>query len=357
MKILLIEISLTGHHLPYLNGVIRGALESNEVRVIVPYTSPELHISDDCVYIVPFLAKGLSNYKAWVKAINKIAENYEPDVIHFLYGDILYRYFGFGIGTLKKKFRVIITCHQIRRSFLRDYSLRRISEKCSAVVVHTTSLQEDLLQAGIKNVVHIEYPQFNEIPSIAQKQAKTILEIPQDNKKVLLAIGGTRYDKGLDILLEALCMVKNQFRLIIAGEEEYFDHFFIEKKVAPYKENVTLILGFLSEELFAQCLSACDIVVLPYRKSFDGASGPLGEGVNLDKMIVGPNHGSLGRIIETNNLGLTFESEDVNDLAQTLDQALVEKWQPDEAYLSYQNMLSPRRFQAEYLALYLQART
>ena len=99
-------------------------------------------------------------------------------------------------------------------------------------------------------------------------------------------------------------------------------------------------------------MNAADIVCLPYRKSFDGASGPLGEGVALGKMIVGANHGSLGKLIKENHLGYIFESEDVHSLANTLDKALSHKWEPDEKYEAYQQILKPERFQKEYLELY-----
>ena len=49
-------------------------------------------------------------------------------------------------------------------------------------------------------------------------------------------------------------------------------------------------------------INACDYIVLPYRYSFDGASGPLVDGVIADKIIIGANHGSLGNLINNNNL-------------------------------------------------------
>ena len=78
----------------------------------------------------------------------------------------------------------------------------------------------------------------------------------------------------------------------------------------------------------------------------------MGEGVNLGKMIVGANHGSLGRVIEENHLGYTFESENSEALASVLNMVLSSEWKPDSKYMKYQQILNPKRFQREYNELY-----
>lgn len=70
----------------------------------------------------------------------------------------------------------------------------------------------------------------------------------------------------------------------------------------------------MTDEEFEMAIQAVDAIVLPYRKTFNGASGPLGEGVAKGKMIIAANHGSLGDIVEKNHLGYTFESENIEAL-------------------------------------------
>lgn len=170
---------------------------------------------------------------------------------------------------------------------------------------------------------------------------------------VLLALGATRDDKGLDILLDALNFVNHDFQLLIAGKEESFSEEFIDEHTKKYSTKVTKLLKFLDDYKFAECLSAADFVVLPYRKCFDGASGPLGEGVVLGKTIIGPNHGSLGDIIEKNHLGYIFEAENINSLAKVLDKALTRTMQHDKEYLAYQRMLDPEIFAEKYVELFM----
>ena len=129
---------------------------------------------------------------------------------------------------------------------------------------------------------------------------------------------------------------------------------YVEYGVADIGVVGNVILEFLSQDKFEACICASDIIVLPYKRIFDGASGPLGEGVAKNKMIIGANHGSLGQIIEMNHLGYTFESENVEELTRVLEKALSTEWKLDENYMAYKEILSTERFQKEYAELFKQ---
>ena len=350
MKILLITSALSGHNIPYLKSLMRS-IEA-EMVLCVPEHSSDGCFNADRIYINPFIRNGKKNYFRWMRDIKKIACKEKPDIVHFLIGDTLYHYAGFGIGGIRAK--KVITCHHVRNwSRPARIIYKHISNHVDAMIYHTDSLTMRMKSLGISNVYHIEYPQFSGNLRVEQADAKRMLGLPDDGTPVVLALGGTRFTKGLDILLEALKDVKVPFYLLIAGKEESFGEDYIREHSASYRESVFLNLKFLTDEEFAICMSACDIVCLPYRKTFDGASGPLGEGVHMRKMIVGPEHGSLGSIIRNNHLGKTFESENVLSLAGVLNVALLESWEPDEVYRCYQKSLQPELFQEKYRELYL----
>ena len=115
---------------------------------------------------------------------------------------------------------------------------------------------------------------------------------------------------------------------------------------------MTTMLQYLTDEQFAMCLNACDKVVLPYRRCFNGASGPLGEGVRFGKQIIGPEHGSIGGIITKNHLGSTFVTEDPADLAAVIDTALQRQFVCDDVYAAYQQGLDPKFFTQIYMGIY-----
>lgn len=352
MRVLLIETQVTGHHGAYLNGLCKVFGEEDEYQIVLPERMTNFELLKTKAIYIPWMNKGKRQYFQWLGKIIRYTKQYRPDLIHFVYGDDLYRYFGIGLEMLNKIAPVIVTFHQIRRSRLRDFSLRQISAKSQSIIVHTKQLFGQLKEMGIKNIYHIEYPKFNNHERLNKENALRKLEIENTEGKVLLALGGTREDKGLDILLEALQGVKEPFHLIIAGKEEKFSSVFIEERARNYYSRVTCFLEFLSDDKLETCLNAADIIVLPYRRSFDGASGPMGEGVWLRKEIIGPQHGSLGKTIEENHLGYTFKTEDSLSLGKVIAEALIKDWKPDEIYEAYRKELDPNRFVEDYRRVY-----
>lgn len=360
MKAILIDVTMYGHHQPYFEALMDGAAVKHQVVGVVPseYENPAYRL----IYL-DFYKKGMDAksshviaYLRWIWELHKIVKQEKPDVIHFLYGDVLYRYFGAGLCFFGKA-KVIATFHQIRRSRLRDYSIKRISRHITWGVFHTDTLVEQMRKIGIENLKKVEYPCLGAGETIDKKQAQRMLGFDLGDRPVLLALGGTRQDKGLDLLLEALNEVGAPFYLLVAGYPEMFDENYIKEHSKRYGGQVKCILKYLSEKEFSLCLAVCDFVVLPYRRVFDGASGPLGEGVVRNKVIIGPDHGSLGKIITENHLGYVFETENVQSLVQTIKKALAGRFEKDEKYRNYQREISPEKFVENYLKIYEENRT
>lgn len=351
MRLLLVDTRLDGHHLTYMEALTESAIENHhEVFLAIPRTDHRFNDNIKVSFLTSCHGHNL-DYIRFILEIRRIIKETKPDIVHYLFCDAFFRYFSFGL--INHKIKTVVTCHQIRRSFLRDLSYKIIGKRVDAVVVHTDKLESDFLDLAIKNTYHIEYPRFDEYQDVInQDEARKRIGLHIGAEKVLLAIGGTRVDKGLDILLCALKNINLPFHLVIAGKEEGFTKSFIEEQIKPYKENVTLILEYLSDEKFHLCMTATDIVVLPYKKSFDGASGPLGEGVWLYKEIIGSDHKSLGAIIEENHLGRTFECENVESLREVIADALLTPWNPDDKYSSYRNNIDRKVFQSKYIELY-----
>ena len=266
---------------------------------------------------------------------------------------MFYKYFGLGLEGLKKKYRVINTIHALKKGKIGIVSLKRVMHLSSIGVVHTDAIFNEVKDAGIENVVHIEYPHFSTGYDIDKKEARKYYGL-SENAFVLGCIGGTRFDKGLDILLKALQGVTGDFELLIAGAEDAIKREKIEKLARSYRDRVKLHLSFLTDEEFEMAMQAVDAIVLPYRKTFNGASGPLGEGVAKGKMIIAANHGSLGDIVEKNHLGYTFESENIEALRKVLSLAVQRRnYTYDDNANGYKNKLSINEFKIQYSKLYL----
>lgn len=346
MRILYVDVSTKGHHLSYMRELVKN---NSDCVLILPNIENEFKVKQ-YIFDSNRISKNIFIYIKWICYIKKIADIENVDIIHFLYGDVMYKYFGSGLRILKKK--VVITFHQIRRSYIRDLSLKFIFNKVNIGIIHTESLLEDMKQIKINNIEMIEYPFFYYEKKINKNEARVKLGLPI-NKVIIGAIGGTRKDKGLDILLESLSYIKFPFHLIIAGKEEFFDRKYIEEKIESYKNSVTIKMKYLSDEELNLVISSLDIIALPYRKVFDGASGPLGEGICKRKFIIGPNHGSLGSIIEKNKLGLTFEAENIESLSKTIESSFESYDEWNEIAEEYRYKLMPKNFVENYKKVYV----
>ena len=347
MKILFADSSIKGHHSVYLSTLYNN-LNCEMVMVL-----PDVIIG--CPYKIykcidaESPPKTMARYREYIKRIREVAAIEKPDIIHILTGDIFRKYGGYLLGELRD-YQTVITMHQLPDTFRSKVGAFFTCKKINTVVVHTQYLRSGFKQIGIRNVSVVNYPAFD-VKEVSGAIAKSYFGL-SDGTKVIAAIGNTRYDKGLDILLQALQQVKNSFQLLIAGNEEAFKKDYIEEACKAYSDKVHLCLHYLSDEELTMAMNAADIIAIPYRRRFNAASGPMIDGTWLGKCIVGPSHGALGNIIMANHLGYTFTSEDSESLRKVIDVALAENFVPDETYLNYRTTLTIEDFVSTYSRLY-----
>lgn len=346
LKILFVDISLRGHRIPY----IKALAERNSTSVAL---LPEINDCIPCKQIVMQSGydkkRNFGAYIKWIAEIRRLCKEENIDLVHFLCGDVLYRFFGIGLGSIACP--IIVTYHHMQFSRVRNVSIKRIFKHSHKGIVHTEHLLQRLKRIGIENAQTINYPIFSSDLLINKNDAKNEFGLPQ-NIYSLVALGGTQRYKGLDILLEALKMVKYPFQLLIAGRAVDFDEDYIKEHTKDYAESVTYILRRVSDAEFSAAAAAADIVVLPYRFEFDGASGPMIEGIWNRKFIIGAEHGSMGNIIRTYNLGRTFKTEDSEDLAKVLDAVLSSKIEWSDEAENYRKTLTAEEFLDRYSSLY-----
>ncbi|HIT65721.1 MAG TPA: glycosyltransferase family 4 protein [Candidatus Merdisoma merdipullorum] len=340
MKIMYVDTSINGHHLLYLNHLLQA-------------------VSDDSFAVLPELTdkiqgrirtagngsvRGFEEYGSWMKELRGIAVEEKPDIIHFLDGDSIMRHLGRGFARFRDS-GIVITFHHLFKGKMREISMKRMLHYADAGVVHTENILHQIESFGCDNVKCVPYPCF--LDTVPETSGAYRNEPP-----ILLALGGTRYDKGLDILLNALKHIDIPFRLIIAGKSEHFDETFIRNCTEKYRDSVEICLHFLDDEEIKRILEKSDIIVLPYRKIFDGASGPMCEGIYLGKTIIGPAHGSLGEMIQKTHTGYTFESENAESLSECIEYALKNPCIYDEIALQAQRSLDPKLFAEKYMNIY-----
>lgn len=301
----LIDTSVEGHHSIYQKKLL-------EIK------NTELFIKE--------IKLGLKENK--LKFFEKILEIIEIEKkadVHYLTLDFLYKYPL--IKKLNKNRIVLGTLHKEPNTLLKKLLLKNFSKKISKIIVHSEFIRDELKKIGVDNVEVIEYPSFYDYSQLNKENLKTKENLK--DKIVLSCLGGTRFDKGLDILLEAFKYIdkniKNKIVLNIVGKEEQFKRDYIQDKAKENNINLRENYGFVTDEEFMENVLLTDIMIMPYRKIFTGNSGPMAEAVVNKIPSLVPKNTNIGYLTEKYNLGETFEAENPQDLAKVLYKMLIEK--------------------------------
>jgi glycosyltransferase involved in cell wall biosynthesis len=167
-------------------------------------------------------------------------------------------------------------------------------------------------------VPHPLYDNFGE--RISKEEARKKLGLKND-EKIILFFGFIRKYKGLDILLDAMKILKdknaNQFiKLLIAGE------FYGDRK--PYdtqieelgiKDDLILRTDFITDSEVKYYLCAADVVVQPYRDATQSGVTPLA--YHFEKPMIVTNVGGLPSLVPDNKVGLIAEPN-ANSIAKKI---------------------------------------
>jgi glycosyltransferase involved in cell wall biosynthesis len=174
-------------------------------------------------------------------------------------------------------------------------------------VVMGDTVKNDLLSlkpdANYKFQIHPLYDHFGKSSNKIESQQK--LNIPK-NKKVLLFFGFIRKYKGLDLLIEALKLLGNDYHLIICGEVYgSFDEYQAIIDKLDLNGQISLFNRYISDQEVADFFAASDVCVLPYRSATQ--SGIVGISYHFDLPVIASNVGSLKEMIADYNTGLMIE--------------------------------------------------
>ncbi len=164
-----------------------------------------------------------------------------------------------------------------------------------------------------KAVLHPLYDNFG--AAVSKEAARKELGIG-NLELVVLFFGFIRAYKGLDLLFEAVKILKEQNQIpnpkfpmpkfLIAGE------FYEDRK--PYdeqieklgiKDNLILHTGFIPDSLVKYYLCAADVVVQPYRNATQSGVTPLA--YHFEKPMIVTNVGGLPSLVPNNKVGLIAE--------------------------------------------------
>jgi glycosyltransferase involved in cell wall biosynthesis len=256
-----------------------------------------------------------------------------PDVVHFqaphksLYGGVYGEPLLLLIKRLKlRKVPIVITLHSLwlREDFEqlaqeRSYSKwkRQLLERLYRWYLHQLfrlTSQVNAVVAGDGNPLIADFvrewglqayrlcaephPCEPRAPTGVQIQAAKS-QLGLEGKRLVLAFGFVRPDKGFHYLLEAMAPLLRAERhliVLITGEPrgplgtQYAAQLQALRVQMPAPERVYLEFGFVPDEKMHLYLTAADVVVIPYTRVM-GASGPMHHALGYGKPVVATNVG------------------------------------------------------------------
>ncbi len=239
----------------------------------------------------------------------KEIKRFNPDIVLISYWMPFFApAFGKIAGILKKKgIKVIGIMHNViahEKRFGDESLTKYFFNKCDGFVLLNKSSEKDLLslKPDAKYIIH-SHPLYDHYGNkIDKSTARNKLGIPE-NKKVILFFGFIRDYKGLDLLIESIKDLNDDYLLLIAGEvygnfkkyDELIDSLGVRNKI-------NLQVRYIPETEIPVFFSASDVCVLPYRTATQ--SGIAGIAYHFDLPVIVTNVGGLAEMVEENKTGL-----------------------------------------------------
>ncbi|MFN5416228.1 MAG: glycosyltransferase [Flavobacteriia bacterium] len=265
-----------------------------------------------------------------IDSINPLSYVKAKDFVNNQKADVLLvnywmTFFGICQGFIAKKSKVekkIAILHNLiphEQKFYDKFVNRYFLRQFDSFVVMSDKVKADLLtMKPTAKYIQLEHPNYNHFgDKLDQNQARMQLNLPQD-KKVLLFFGLIRKYKGLDILIDVLSYLNEDYILLIAGEcYEDINVYFKQINALGLNDRVFLHTNYIPDEAVSVYFSASDLCVLPYRSATQ--SGIVAVANHFEIPIVASNVGSFPKSIQDQKDGLIFTAEDNMDLKSKIE--------------------------------------
>jgi glycosyltransferase involved in cell wall biosynthesis len=253
-----------------------------------------------------------ANPFSWRRTAQKIAD-FNPDTVIFpwwvTYWAPFYTYL---LSSLNKKgINVLFLCINVfdhEDNALKKSATKFILRRVDSIIVHSEQEKRALLELNPKAVVKKHLLPLFEYEATATER--------HDNSTLhLLFFGFVRPYKGLDILLDAIGILKDHdISLKIAGEFWHDkDDYLALIDGLDISDKVEIIDRYVSDDEMSQYFSLSDLVVLPYKKSI--TSGIIATAYGFKKPVLATNVGGFSEVIQDGCTGRIVAPDDPQALA------------------------------------------
>ena len=271
--------------------------------------------------------------KRWLDSINPWTyirtasriKKMQPDLIITKYWMTFFApSLGYVLGRQTKKTKRISVLDNViphEKRFFDNWCNRYFLKRNDGFIVMSEKVLKDLLfyvpNARYIHVPHPVYNQFGEKTTRSAALQKLGLE-KMAEKKIILFFGIIRDYKGLDLLLEAMAFLSDDFQLIVAGE--VYGSFQKYQNIIDNRqlnERVSLFTTYIGDDEVKDYFSAADVCVLPYKSATQ--SGITSISNHFELPLIATNVGGLAETIHHQKTGLIIEGLEVKAIAESIN--------------------------------------
>lgn len=224
-----------------------------------------------------------------------------------------------------KKIPLIFTCHNVfphERFPLDRFLTKLVLKKGNGFIVQSHLDEADLLTINPDaNYVVTPHPTYNafKMQGMSKSAARELLQI-DFAAPVLLFFGFVREYKGLNYLLDALPIIREQIpdiSLWIVGDfdnqKERYLNIIAQNNL---QHNIRLVEGYVPDCEVEKYFAASDLVVLPYISATQ--SGIVQIAYGFEKPVVVTNVGGLPDVVENGKTGYVVPSHNPDAIAEAV---------------------------------------
>ncbi len=332
------KISLLSVFYPYRGGIAqfsamlyRALEKEHELQAVTfcrqypnflfPGSSQYVTEEDDADKIPAIRTLDSVNPFSFGKTAKKI-NAFQPDLFISQYW---MTFFGPATGGVQKKLtkgtKRISILHNViphEKRFFDNFANKSFLKHNEGFVVLSDAVLKDLLSilpdANYLRIDHPVYSHFGE--KLARNEASQKLNLSAE-KKYLLFFGFIREYKGLDILLEAMKKLSDEYELIVAGEiYGSFEKYQAIIDANKLQEKVHLFNQYIPDDEVATYFSAADVCILPYKGATQ--SGITAIAHHFDLPIIATDVGGLKETIQHEKTGLMIQP-DASELKNAIE--------------------------------------
>jgi glycosyltransferase involved in cell wall biosynthesis len=182
-------------------------------------------------------------------------------------------------------------------------------------ITMSNKVLNDLKKISNAEAIKTEHPLYDNFgDALSKRDARAYLNIAE-SQNIILFFGFIRKYKGLDLLLEAMKILKDRKEkdpsiilplLLIAGEfydeETQYAQLIKEFDIAPFLD---LRTHFIADQEVKYYLSAADFVIQPYKNATQSGVTPLA--YHFEKPMLVTNVGALADMVPDNVAGVVVE--------------------------------------------------